>query len=300
LKVLAHDGKPEPDALVTAFTSAGEATEPDELSADEDGVVTLPLRFFRGDPLSVEVERHLRENRILCARWEGSLPPRHVDAMDAEVTLPPPDEAIEFDDFKGPADNSAIGIARPDPPPPDERGTLEVRAVRWTGEPAAGADIDLTYGTDKVRWHFARLDADGIARFEAIAAGAWNVVVAGPGLLRTRAEAQVPNGTVVRITLTEPTPGAASVRVVDPEGTPIPFALLALTAQDGFPVDWHEISDGVQRVDRFTDHDGTRRLPHLPPGPLRVRARYGGRSGEATCEIVAGEIASVTVRVEAR
>lgn len=87
--------------------------------------------------------------------------------------------------------------------------------------------------------------------------------------------------------------GRVNVRCVDARGLPCPSAELEIEARHGDAI--VDVTDGVQRLDSFTDEKGRRTFSRVPPDTIRVRARWGSRKGETIFDLRPGETKNVHV-----
>jgi hypothetical protein len=78
---------------------------------------------------------------------------------------------------------------------------------------------------------------------------------------------------------------------VDDEGRPRPFAEVVPAARS------FDVTDGVQRIDPYTDARGVRTFARVQPGKTVVRASWAGHAGHADVDLVDGERTSVRVVV---
>lgn len=181
------------------------------------------------------------------------------------------------------------------------RAALEGTVLDAEGQPLPGAEVRVErLGED------GRLQPGGM-RLRTDAQGRWRAQPGAPGRLRLRASAPAARGSDAPVealvelgagTQEAPrlqlAPGARlRVRVQDPEGRPLPGALVAvLPATEGSSL-------GAQQV--RCNADGEAALANLPAGSVRVRVRAaGGLQAEARLELSARATLVTTLRLEPR
>ncbi len=156
-------------------------------------------------------------------------------------------------------------------------GVLSVRVSRRDGRPAPGVRVvvgDLQQ----------EADGEGNARFQAVAAGASLVAVREPGFYAEPVTVSVVAGSEAFAELRQSEGAVLDVRVLDAGGLPAAGASLEVTLPDGLP--YCLMEGDTQILGLFADADGRARLPGLPPGTVRVKARFGTRT--AAVESAAG------------
>jgi hypothetical protein len=182
----------------------------------------------------------------------------------------------------------------------DERGVpvpeADVLLARIGGGPipaldpvknAAGGPLDASYG--------GRTDASGRYRIAPVAQGQY--------LLRVESPRHVPSapkqinlldGEAAGMDVRLSRAGALAVEVRDSAGEPVAHCLIeARDAEDRLIPTGH----GAERVAR-TNNEGKCRLPRLPLGPIRLRARLGGGTQDQTATVVDGEEWTVTFVIQ--
>ena len=139
------------------------------------------------------------------------------------------------------------------------------------------------------RWRSVELDADGRARAEDLVAGRYRVALHEAGLVSSSAVVDVAADAEATASLAESSGGSIDVLVVDGDGRPLPFASLDV-GRLPWGLEWLDVSDeGVQRLDRFTDHLGRRALEHVEPGEVEVTVRWGSRSAKSKVAVSDGD-----------
>jgi hypothetical protein len=291
-----HRGKPATFVSVTSVEVGGivSRTAWDEKSTP--GRVRLSVPHFREGRVSVRLSKKTLFGSEAVATWTTKLGWAYKAKVSGSIRLPAPED-LEPEE---PSDNSAIGVVGDEPPPADRVGKVVIRARRSDGSAAAGIPVKLQCKADRKRDVEATLDAEGRASFDALAIGRWAVDLRAAGFLGQRLFVDVSEDTL-EIDYEEPMGGLLEVTVVDRKDRPLPFAELSLSKPKdkswkggSFETD----AEGCQRVDMFTDHAGQRTLDWLPPGELKVDARYGARKGSVTVAVVGGDTGKARIVVD--
>ena len=194
---------------------------------------------------------------------------------------------------------TSLHATRPDddespagPLDPTARGAVRVRLLDRTGGPAAGVRVAL-------RTTHLRTDAEGRATFTRFPSGEVGVRVIDSGWAFPKTRVVVQTDAIVDVEVRELSGGTLDVRVVDPDGQPVPCASLAFGREDG-RFTWDLDDAGVQRLDALVGADGRRVFAHVPPGTVHVRASVGTREGRSRVEVTDGGTHVVTVTLPRR
>ena len=280
VQVLRHDGSPADGATVTTtVTGADAASSSDVVGASgENFVAGLP--FVRGERLSVQ-----------AGDDEGRQSPTE------EVLLVDSDRELTVTvRLPAAAPNSDIGVgggmssSRSGRPgkfiPPEGTGSLAIAVSRRNGLPAAGALVLVTGPVDRSD----RADDAGRIEFDRLPAGKYRVHLREPGLVYATDDVELADGESRTIALAEAPGRAATVRVLDADGLPLPNALVQVDLPWG---ERHvQITDGAQELDHWTDLSGRVRFTDLPAGTLTVVVHFGSRRVNAPLE---GDAVDVTI-----
>ena len=171
---------------------------------------------------------------------------------------------------------------------PAVRSQLVVHVKRHDGSPAVGARVTLT---EVIEEHESprgprevRTDAKGIARFVNPPARRVILEADQPGYLDARTEVTVGLTGTTDATIREASGGRLELTVVDEHGDPLPHGTVHLLVQSRNP--YVDLIGGVQRLDRFFDHEGRRTFTRVPAGPVACVIAWGSRRqrGELTME----------------
>jgi hypothetical protein len=201
------------------------------------------------------------------AGWRGEDPP--------DVTFSEPDVDLVGDDSN-------------DPKTP--RGAIRVRVLGWDGKPVARPSLRCV-GVGRVS-----CGADGLVTLDECTVGVHDVRFDAEGRLPTTARVVVAAGQSTDIVLREPVGARVDVSCVDVRGRPCSSAELEIETKHRGPI--LDVTDGVQRLDPFADERGRRTFARVSPDVIRVRARWGSRSGEAVFDVKDGETKDVRVVVK--
>ncbi len=220
--------------------------------------------FLRGELVEVEVSRENGRGRDVF--W-GRIPEDAAGRLELPITLSDEEHVEEPNDGRMGLGGGSSSRFRHRTPLPDNR--LEVVVLRRTGRPAVGVRV-------RTRWRAGVTDARGEALLTGVHAGEATVRVKEPGLLPLEQTIVMPPTGTKRIVLREGEGCELQVEVVDEAGMPLPFAELSVKTPSGVP--WVDLDGDVQRLDMYTDHLGRRRLRHVEPGAVEIRAAWGSRA----------------------
>jgi len=149
------------------------------------------------------------------------------------------------------------------------KGRIEVRVWRHNGDPAVGARV----GAGR---KYATTDARGRAVLEEIQPGTHRVYVTQIGLLDIVKSVDVVANQTTELEVRESKGRERDLLVVDENGDPLPYASFQLS-RGKYREDWIDEHDGVQRLDRFTDHEGRRTLARMDPRVTKITVSWGSR-----------------------
>lgn len=287
LTVLAHDGAPAAEAVVYAFRIG--STSKRRPATLRDGFGTLHVQgvpFFRREAITfhVGIPGTTAERRL---RLRMGVDPS--EPLVGTVQLPEPMPALG----PGAEGGGSIGLGGHGSGAyfrgrfAGERGRAEVRVLRHDGSPAVGATV-------RVERRSAVTDEDGVARLANIPVGEHPVLVEQRGLLPITDTITIARGRVTRRALREGPGATVRLEVVDDRGEPLPYARFAATVP-GERVQYIDEHEGVQRVDRYVDHDGRRTLERLDPRTRTVRVHWASRSTTVEVELRHGQRLPVRV-----
>lgn len=145
-------------------------------------------------------------------------------------------------------------------------GSLQVQVTHMNGGTAADSPVYLrAKGNTSSGWsHFGYTDSGGRLVINDVLAGAYDVKAYYPGenyVYGVASATVASHGEVVPVSVNLPGVGSISGRVLNPDGTPAPYA-------------WLDIYDAGEYVDRFSaDSGGNYSLPRVSAGkPLMIEA----------------------------
>ena len=178
------------------------------------------------------------------------------------------------------------GLQLPTPPRAKMGQRVEIRVQTPRGAPAHGAWVTVA-GVTRVA------DAMGRVVFTDLPATEHRVKIsgAGPSWTQPLEVADARHQThVVRV----PRAGTIELSVIGTNGDPLPHARLTVAQASG--LSWFDIEDGVQRLDRFTDAAGRRRLRNLQPDTdITIEATFAGKTQRETVRLAPGQLMHVTL-----
>ncbi len=152
-----------------------------------------------------------------------------------------------------------------------------VTVVRRNGEPARGSTVSIA-------GQHVMTDAYGRATLSTLPDGRHRVFAALPGMVCAKSEIHVSAGRpATDLRLTEPKGLTIDLAVEDHRGTPTPYAQVYVAQESGNP--WVDLQDGVQRLDRYTDYLGKKRLCHVEPGKIKIIVAWACKRHEASFEL---------------
>jgi len=166
---------------------------------------------------------------------------------------------------------------------------IRARVVAADGAPIVGETV--WFGSDEQ----ARTDARGEVSLRDRAVGSHDVLCEPGGHFPMRARVTVVAGRTTDVVLREPTGAKIVVTVVDPRGLPCPSARIDVQARQGDAV--FDVTDGVMRVDDFTDERGRRTFARVRPGKARLVVTWRGHLARTTIDAADGETKDVHVVV---
>jgi hypothetical protein len=144
---------------------------------------------------------------------------------------------------------------------------------------AAGHTLVILRGPleGDARWEVReRTDEDGRVSFEEIPPGRIEVEVRETGFIWIRQEVDLGPAEFLCLQLREPRGRTVRLHVVDPCGSPVACARIAVDPMGG-PA-YALLEGGVQVLGLRTDRSGECVLPGLPAEPVRITATLGSRS----------------------
>lgn len=182
----------------------------------------------------------------------------------------------------------------------DERGVpvpeADVLLARIGGGPipslepvknATGGPLDASYG--------ARTDATGRYRIGAVAQGQYLLRVDSPRHVPSAPkQVNVLDGEASPMDVRLSRAGAVAVEVRDAAGEPVAHCLIEARDADDRLI---PPGQGAERVAR-TNKEGKCRLPRLPLGPVKLRARSAGATQDLVVTVVDGEERAATFVVQ--
>lgn len=271
-----------------------------KLASHRDGFGNVQLDgipFLREEPLHVVVrDETLGAVGALQTRLPsvfGRMPSLEVTLKDEPASR---DEAVEEsrETENGLPYDESFGVRRSQQA---VRARLRVHVKRHNGEPAVGARVMLTEILEEhqspsgPRW--ISTDVNGVARTSNPPEGRVIVEVEQRGFLDIRTEILMPPSGTKDVTLVEPAGGRLRVTVVDKQGVALPYATVELLVHSRNP--YVDLVDGVQRLDRFVDHEGRRVFTRVPVGDLTYVAAWGSRRHRGTLTIKANATHDVRI-----
>jgi|GEM_PF-6786716 len=171
-------------------------------------------------------------------------------------------------------------------------GPLRIVARTSDGQPARRTSIEIRThdGGTKV------LDTDerGEVAMQA-PLGPVEVWLVEPGLVPAVRPAEVTKAGGPAVEVQEPIGGKLDVVVVTEDGRAVPCARLDVDLPSGEP--WIDLTNGIQRIDDFTDAEGRRSLHRVEPGSVQVYATWCLKSGKASVRVADGKRAEVRIVV---
>ena len=268
LRVVEEDGSPVPGAaVITAKVAGGLVEVRGDPTNDFGEAVVRGVPALEGEEIILFAGREDRG----AESAPGRLPPPGGE-LPIRVVLPrEPAWGLETGRgvfFEGRTAGHRNLIA-------GETGSLRVTVVRRDGRPATGVSVRVGGST-------ARTNKYGVARFEHLRVGRREVFASAPGFVAESAEVWIGLGVEATVELLEGEGYTGTVQVLDEEDRPVAGVTLEVVTEGGIP--WCHMEGEVQVMGLHTGPDGRRALPHLPPGPVLVRATLGSRSGKGTVE----------------
>ena len=268
VRVLRHDGSPAPDATISAsVTGARTLSTTTTESTGGDGIATIrSLPFLRGERLTVSA---MDADGRVAPTEEAVL----VDAdRPLSITLRLPEEAGGPWIGRGGGASSRFSCRADRRHLPAGTARLTVTLTRRNGLPAAGARVLLSGPNGRT----GRANDAGRVEFVDLTAGTYRVTLREPGLVTTTDEVTLVDGESRAVAVQETAGRAATLRVVDADGLPLPNVRVVVELPWG---EQHVQLDnaGVQRLDHWTDVSGRVRFTDLPAGKLSAVATLGSR-----------------------
>lgn len=188
----------------------------------------------------------------------------------------------------------SLGTGAVKPPP---RRQLHVRVLRRDGTPAVGARVSfiphLEEHESPMGPRKATTDLEGIARFADPRPGTATVAADQLGFLDVQGTVEVRALGVTEARVQERAGGRLTVEIIDEHGRGLSFATCQL--QTGCSHPYVDMQDGIQRMDRFTDHEGRRTYAGVFPGPVTLYVQWGHRRKNVEAKIAAGRTEVVRV-----
>lgn len=306
LTVLGPDGRPAEGAEVRQVRIAGHIVGLEWTTADERGVLRLrDVPYVPGEVVEAYVAWRYNESvrRDPLAgnpppEFRTTPPPDRAQAWSAIVNLAGPTDVTEWKYEADPADEAAEGAPADVEPDPiglragdasAPRGEIRVSVVAADGAPIVGETV--WFGADGQ----AGTDGKGEVSLRDRAVGEHDVSCHPAGHFPMRARLTVVAGKTTDVVLREPTGARVVVTVVDPRGLPCPSARIGVVLDDDAVLD---VTDGVMRLDDFTDERGRRTFARVPPGKALLVVRWRGRVVPTPIEVADGETKDVRVVVK--
>jgi hypothetical protein len=284
LGILEPDGGPVAEPLVTRVQLAGHDLPTDRVAGDALGRLRLGgVPFLPGELVKVHAGRRGGHAR---GSTETRIPDDPRAAFTAEVIVPP-EEKTPVIGIGGQAGGGFFGglaghrfFDLRGLHVPKERGSVVVEVHRHGGRPARWTDVWL--GPRR-----ARTDREGRVLFERLIPGDYTVRAKAVGLLALSGRVTVRPNRTAHVTLREGPGADLEVQVIDAKGRALSYATLEV--QTASKVPWVDLdSQGVQRLDPFTDSSGRRVLRHVPPGKVTLKASWGSRSASVQILLTEG------------
>ena len=185
-------------------------------------------------------------------------------------------------------DLAASFVLEPSTPPTAPRGAARVRVVGIDGRPVAGATV--TVGSD-----VGTTAADGTATVERLLAGDLPVTVRAFGHFPMSGSVRVVADRTTDVELREPVGATLDVLVVDATGAARTAARCVV--RTGGTIAPFDVTDGVQRLDDFTDARGRRTFARVAPGTVTLTATWGSHRAVMTRDVRDGERAFVRIEL---
>lgn len=280
VRALRHDGSPAENATASISVTGDDlmSTTVTVGSSGESLVAGLP--FVRGEHVIVRADdaegRRSPTEEALLVDSDREL------TMTVRLPKEPPNSAIGIGGGIGSAFSDRSARRRQ----PEGTGRLIVTVSRRNGLAAGGALVML-HGPVK---HSDRADDAGRVEFDRLPAGKYRVHLREPGLVYATGDVELTDGESRTIALREPPGRAATVRVLDADGLPLPNVRVHVQ------LPWRsrhvQVNDGLQELDHWTDLSGRVRFTDLPKGKHVVVAEFGSRRAEAP---LVGDTVDITI-----
>lgn len=297
--VLDPTGRPAQGATVAAAWVGGGRVGGGPWPLNADGVARVAaIPFLPGEPLIADVEWTPEPGAqdVVPVPEEGpsaeapvrTRVPAHPSTPWAVTVRLVGPRAFLSDHNESDNDVAASSAPEPSAPPTAPRGAARVRVVGIDGRPVAGATV--TVGSD-----VGTTAADGTVMVERLLAGDLPVTVRAFGHFPMSGSVRVVADRTTDVELREPVGATLDVLVVDATGAARTAA--RCVARTGGTIAPFDVTDGVQRLDDFTDARGRRTFARVAPGTVTLTATWGSHRAVVTRDVRDGERAFVRIEL---